>query len=126
MVINIRLKNITPESTYEDRINALKATALEIQQLNELTELKHDPIKCNPDSEIEEGYLGNCNTPPTIFGDVSISILNYRWLELPEEIIPKTFSFVYGKPVREYTNLETGETITCQIGAFTFGDIDTQ
>ena len=32
MIINIRLKNITPESTYEDRINALKATALEIQQ----------------------------------------------------------------------------------------------
>lgn len=80
----------------------LKGTALEIQQLNLLagSEYFPRPIPCNPDSEITEGFIGDCNTPPNERGEVTVSLLTYAWLEFDftKVPVPQTFNIVSGYP----------------------------
>jgi hypothetical protein len=92
---------------------ALRAAALEVQALNAYAGTKEFPfpIACNPGAMILntetgvwegqiEGFLGQCNTPPTPDrGMVTVSLLEYEWIEtalLPA--MPTTFCIIVGDP----------------------------
>lgn len=88
----------------------LRQIATEIQALNQYVgqigtnpETGEDwfprPIACNPDSEVQEGFVGDCNTPMDSFGRFQVMISNYEYIDwdaLPAQ--PQTFSIISGKP----------------------------
>lgn len=81
---------------------ALKAAALEIQQLNAmLPDLAKDPIPCNPEAGQVELMLGDINTLPNEYGYVTARISKWRKLIIPKGISPTTFEFVFGQPVED-------------------------
>jgi len=81
---------------------ALRAAALEVQALNvAMAELLPEPIPCNPDSEIMEGYLGDSCTIPTSYGYVNVRLMGFRKLIPPPGVSPQTFSFVLGEPIED-------------------------
>jgi len=128
MILHIRLAGITPE-TYTDELarTALHYAALEIQGLNATVPgLALDPIKSTPAvTDVDgnndlltkpmESFLGNCNTPPNAWGDVSVQIDNYRWLELPPGVVPQSFSITLGRPIRQTIDAE-GNPVTVEVG----------
>jgi hypothetical protein len=78
---------------------------MEIQGLNAaMAELLPEPIPCNPESEIIEGYLGVCNTVPTEYGYVTVRLPMFRKLVPPPGVSPSTFSFVLGAPIEDGAN----------------------
>jgi len=127
MILNIRLKNIDPANYTEELVRqALDVTAQELMLLNKLPALSADPIKVTPSVTDDAGtsdlltkpiesFLGDCNTPPTQWGDVAIQINNYRWLELPPEVTPQTFSITLGRPERKTVDAD-GNPVTVSIG----------
>ena len=79
----------------------LADVAQEVELLNTFVDGDKFPraIKCNKDSEIPEGFLGDLNTPPTADGFVQVRLADYDYFDLaildmlPSK--PTTFSFCY-------------------------------
>lgn len=87
----------------------LKDAALGIQQLNEVMTplLVNGPIKCNPEADQPELFLGDVNSPPNSAGIITIRIVNYDSLEIDPvavaQYVPLLSSaciFVWGYPRR--------------------------
>lgn len=106
--------NIRLNPTYKGEngwVDALKASALEIEQLNSsLVSGGLVPIKVNPNSDTIEGFLGEVNTPPTVSdspsydGLVTVRIKEYDFIDLsllPAQ--PTTFYFIAGTPPQSGT-----------------------
>ena len=80
----------------------LQAAAYEIQGLNAaMVDILPEPIPCNPDAEIIEGYLGVSNTVPSEYGYCNVRLPMFRKLIPPPGISPTTFSFVLGEPIED-------------------------
>jgi len=103
--LTIELKKEFVEVNEDGTINwipALKAAALEIQQLDALADPETSfprPIGSNPDSEQPEGFIGAVNTPPTGDGMVTVRIESYEWINVALiPAMPTTFNFILGIP----------------------------
>ena len=98
MILTIQLKGITPESTHEDKLLALQASAVFMQGLNIAMKplLIHGPIVCNPEATNIEGFLGDVNAYPNEFGVLDVAIENYRGLKIPSLPDTSPFSLYFG------------------------------
>lgn len=99
-----------------DWVPALRAVALEVQALNQLSGTVTFPraISCNPDAVVWdtkldppgyagsiEGFIGGVNSIPASDGMCTIIVEEYEWLDLgflPAGVTPQTFTFVLGQP----------------------------
>ena len=105
-----------PDGTI-DWVPALRAAALEVQQLDLLAKEGTSfprPIGNNPDAMTRvtntdgtfgpwvgtvEGFLGAVNTPPSADGMVMVRTDKYEWINLRLiPAMPTTFSFILGVP----------------------------
>ena len=79
----------------------LRATALEIQALNQLAGIPEfpRPITVHPDGPLAENYLGDICSPPTADGFVTVRLNNYDYFDIGNladlGIKPTTFRFIY-------------------------------
>jgi hypothetical protein len=99
MQIIIQPKKELAEILEDETVNwfpAIKAAALEVQQLN--AAFGENPIYCNPDAERVEDIFRS-TYPTEEFGLIKIDIPNYDSLWQSQfPAMPQTFWFIWGNP----------------------------
>jgi len=107
------------EGSQVDWVPALRKAAVFLRDTFNIVAapaLTNGPLPSNPDATQVEGFLGNCNTPPTEFGQVHVELTAYAQLRLaPQLLMMCPFLVIAGEAAGERVETITTDEGTAEV-----------